>query len=465
MTIVAGLASAAVLLASGAGYATAQHYGGQINHLDAFAGLSDRPADDGATNILVVGSDDRSGLTDDQKAELSVGFDDVGRNTDSMMLVHLGSDGSVGVVSIPRDSYVEIPGYSDADGVRHDATKQKINAAYAMGGAPLMVATVEHATGVRIDHYAELNFAGFVDIVSALGGVDVCAPTALKDTNSGLDIPPGRQTLDGRAGLAYVRARYFDPTSDIGRMKRQQAFLGSLFSKAVSPGVVLDPGKFNRFLESVLSSITTDPGLDTGALMALAQRARATSPSSVTFQTVPITGGENVDGVGAVVAWDKPKADWLFSQLRTEGALGDQPAAPAAPVVERAPADIEVQVYNGSGEVGSGSTAVADLTAAGYNVQGTAQPADGDVVAGTVIEYDPSYDISLRTLQASLPGATTKAMPGIGGVFRVVVGSTYAGVTPVTVAPPTVPASESPDPDVAPTLGPRPHTAADNICE
>jgi hypothetical protein len=94
----------------------------------------------------------------------------------------------------------------------------------------------------------------------------------------------------------------------------------------------------------------------------------------------------------------------------------------------------------------------------------TAQPADGDVVAARS-SSDPSYDISLRTLQASLPGATIKAMPGIGGVFRVVVGSTYAGVTPVTVAPPTVPASESPDPDVAPTLGPRPHTAADNICE
>ena len=259
----AALGSAGVLLFSGLSYAAVTHYGGQMRHADVFAGITERPADDAGVNVLIVGSDDRSALSEDELLALHLGVDDFGRNTDTMLFVHLSTDGSIDVVSLPRDSAVTVPAHIDSDGVEHDESVAKLNSAYGSGGPTLLIETVEDATGVRVDHYAEVDFTGFLDIVDAVGGVTVCVPEAIRDKNSGLDIPAGRSVLASDQALAFVRARAFDPTADLGRMGRQQAFGSAMFSQLTSPSMLLNPGRFSAVLATVLASVTTDPGLTT----------------------------------------------------------------------------------------------------------------------------------------------------------------------------------------------------------
>ncbi len=457
--MVAGVVSLAILGFSGVAYATAGHFTGKIQHVNAFGGLTDRPADDDGTNFLLVGSDDRAGLTRKQKTQLRTGYDDFGRHSDTMMIVHLASDGSVGVVSIPRDSYVEIPTYTDPTGRTIASSRQKINAAYAIGGPALTVAAVEKATGVRIDHYGEINFGGFVSMVDALGTVPVCTNTAIDDKNSGLQIPAGRSELSGPQSLAYVRARSFDPSADLGRMKRQQRFVAAMFNKASSAGILLNPVRLTAFLNATMSTVKTDENLGPTELMGLAQRTRGISPANISFQTIPLDADENIPGVGSVVVWDPVKSATLFAALRSSGPLVADTSGeiPGAPSVSIAPSSIQVRVYNATKAVGLGTRVSSDMRAQGYKVIGTASNYSS-LPAGTktVIQYDPAYDESLKTLQAAFPVATVKAVKGLGRTFRVIVGNDYAGVGAVS-APVT---GTSP----GQSAGDKPRTAADDLC-
>ncbi|MBP7971741.1 MAG: LCP family protein [Candidatus Nanopelagicales bacterium] len=448
---VAIVASAVVLAASGIGYAAASEVTGQVKHVTVFDGMSGRVPNDGGQNILLVGSDDRTGLSKAERKKLHAGQSDYGRHTDSMMIVHIADDGSVGVVSIPRDSYVEIPAYTDADGNTTAASKQKINAAYSIGGPQLAAKTVEQATGVHIDHYAEINFAGFVSMVDGLGGVPVCTKTAINDEKSGLNIPAGKSTLDGPQALAYVRARYFDPSADLGRMKRQQTFLASVFKQATSPAVLLNPVRLMAFFNAAAGSVTTDEGFNKSAMWGIAARMGSVSPSSISFQTVPIGSEVNEPGVGSVVTWDDAAASALFDKLKTGDALTG-PAKAKSETVDVAPSMISVRTYNGSDVSGLGTKAGTDLRDAGFNVVGQAANAQTRTGSDTVIQYDPRYDVSLKTLQAALPNAKTQAVTGLGRTFKVIVGDSYNGVTAVTVAGAS---SDSSD---------KPKTAADDIC-
>ena len=216
-----------------------------------------------------------------------------GRRSDTMILLHLsaGSDKAT-LISLPRDSYVLIPAYKDSKGRQHPAAHNKLNAAYDLGGPALTVQTVQIATGLHIDHYVEIGFGGFVKMVDTIGGVDVCTTKALHDPESGLNLKAGTSKLDGQQALEYVRARYVDPTADLGRMKRQQAFLGSLFRTALSTQVLLNPLKLNAFLGATLSSITLDTHLTRDDLLGLATRTKGLSPSNVVFATVPLSDVE-----------------------------------------------------------------------------------------------------------------------------------------------------------------------------
>lgn len=457
----AALLSAGVLFTSGVGYAAAYHYTGKIEHVPVFAGLASaagqEPADTSEMTVLLVGSDDRTGLSEKRRRKLHVGQDDYGRHTDSMMLVHVNRDNEVSVVSIPRDSLADIPAYTAEDGTMTQASQEKINAAYSIGGPELAVQTVEDATGVTIDHYAEVNFAGFVEMVNALGGVPVCTQTPIQDEKSGLDLPAGRSVLNGRQGLAYVRARYFDPTSDLGRMKRQQAFVASMFKKASSPTVLLNPVRFNSFLDAGISSIKTDDGLGRPQLMKLAQRLGGVDPSAVKFQTVPISGEAELPGVGSVVTWDEPKAQALFAEMSGESA--PKPTQTPTPTVD--PSMITVKVLNGGGVQGMGGTAAQDFKDAGFSVPEYAQDAQTPTGTQTVIEYDPSNVTALATLQAALPDAEVREMPGLGTEFRVTVGSAYAGLA---ASYGTASASASPTADPSAGETEKPRTAADDLC-
>jgi LCP family protein required for cell wall assembly len=439
--LIAAFAAAAILLSSGAAWATVRHYAGQVQRIDAFGEARTAPATGAPLTFLIVGSDSREGLSDRQVRRLHTGWDVYGKRTDTMMLAHLSRDGDVSVVSLPRDSLVTIPAHTDADGVEQPPSEEKLNSAYAYGGAPLLVKTVEQATGLQINHYLEVDFAGFVAMVNALGGVEVCVPADIYDPPSGLQLPAGRSTLKGRDALAYVRAREFDPTADIGRMKRQQGFVASMVNKAVSSDVMLDPAKATGFADAMLGSMQVDQSLDNAQVMELTRRAAQINPSQVTFRTVPVVGERSMGAIGNAVVWDGPGSQAIFTALRDDTEI---PEKPAAPRVNVAPDDIRVQL------LGTGDTAAAayqDFTTAGYSL--VSQPVPGTHTS-TTIEYDPGYDVSLKTLQAALPGARAVEVPGLGSTFRVTVGSDYPGLTTVSVKDPT-------DSD-------KPRTAGDDLC-
>ncbi|MBK6762534.1 MAG: LCP family protein [Micrococcales bacterium] len=433
--LLATVSAAAILLSSGAGWATVQHYAGQVQRIDAFSDQREAPAPGEPLTFLVVGSDSREGLSDRQVRRLHTGWDVYGKRTDTMMLAHVGADGSVSVVSLPRDSLATIPAYTDENGQSHDASEEKLNSAYAYGGAPLLVQTVEGATGLQIDHYLEVNFAGFVKMVNALGGVDVCVPADIYDPPSGLELPAGRSTLKGRDALAYVRAREFDPTADIGRMKRQQGFIASMVSKAASSAVLLiRPGHGHS--SPMLGSMRVDQSLDNSQVMELTRRLANIDPAQVTFRTVPVVGEKPMGAIGNVVVSGRPPSSRPARRHPIPQA--------ACPGGRRGPSEHQCRCSR-TGEIAS--RAYDDFVTAGYSV--AAAPVAGTYTQ-TTIEYDPGYDVSLETLQTALPGTRSVEVPGLGSTFRVTVGPDYTGLTQVSVKDPT--------------QSDQPRTAGDDLC-
>ncbi len=197
----------------------------------------DRPETGDGTNYLIVGSDSREGMSAEEKKKLHTGSAE-GKRTDSMMILHDGSNGPT-LISLPRDSDVEIPSFVGSDsGKKYPGTGRhtKLNAAYAEDGPELLVRTVEFNTKLHIDHYVEIGFAGFANIVDAIGGVEMNIPKAFKDKNSGADFPAGKQTLNGQQALAFVRTRHAFAGSDLDRTKNQQKFLAALASQTATPG-------------------------------------------------------------------------------------------------------------------------------------------------------------------------------------------------------------------------------------
>ena len=204
-----------------------------LQRIPALADYPERPVAAQGTTWLLVGSDSRAGLTPEQQAELTTGGDLGNGRTDTILLVHIpgiGSSTPTTMVSIPRDSYVPIPGYGS----------DKINAAFALGGAPLLAQTVEQATGVRLDHYAEIGFDGFAVLVDAVGGVTMCPTEPISDPLAGIDLPAGCQRLDGRSALGYVRTRA-TPRADLDRMTNQRQFMSAMLHRAASPAVAAQP--------------------------------------------------------------------------------------------------------------------------------------------------------------------------------------------------------------------------------
>ena len=459
MRVATALASAAILTTSGVGYAAVQRYSGQVSLVDA--GTAGGALSDGQPlNMLVVASDDRAGLSRKEKNSLHLGHQDYGAHTDTMMLVHLSGDGShITAVSLPRDTLVTIPDWTDSKGKHHAASQAKLNAAYSIGGPKLMVATIDGATGVTIDHYAEINLAGFLRMVDALGGVDVCLAKATTDKNSGLNLPAGRQTVSGAQALAYVRARYIDPSADIGRMKRQQKFIGAMAKKALSGSTLTNPAKLDGFLSALASSIKTDNGLGPNQMVDLVDRFKAINPSSITMTTVPITGDKHAPGLGDVLMWDQKRAHAIFQTMASDQPIGGHPSPAPSAAVTVAPSSISLQVLNGTSKTGLATTAANALTGAGFVLAAPPANAAATVGTNTVIKYDPRFSESIKTVQAALPGSTAVAVPGFGRTFEVTVGSGFSGVSPVHVAATAKASATSSVPAPVHT-----RTAADDLC-
>lgn len=266
---------------------------------------ADRPASGRGTNWLLVGSDSRQGLTAEQQQELATGGDIGDGRTDTILLVHLpgfGSSTPPTLVSIPRDSYVPIPGHG----------RDKINAAFAMGGAPLLAQTVEQATGLRLDHYAEVGFSGFAVLVDALGGVTVCPSEPISDPLAGIDLPAGCQQLDGRGALGFVRTRA-TPRADLDRMINQRQLMSALLHRAASPAVWLNPWRWYTVPRAAAGALTVDQG---GHAWDLARLGWALHGHPVSM-TVPIGEFTESDS-GSVVVWNRDAARELFEALNSD---------------------------------------------------------------------------------------------------------------------------------------------------
>jgi LCP family protein required for cell wall assembly len=194
----------------------------------------DRPSDQPGTTYLLVGTDSREDLTKEERQELSTG-NPGGSRTDTIMLLHTGSGPNL-LLSLPRDSNVDIPGYGE----------NKINAAYAFGGAPLLVETVEAATGVRVDHYVEIGMGGVAGVVDAVGGIEVCPKTNMVDKQAGLRIKKGCQEVDGTTALGYARSRHTSGIGDIDRVRRQREVVAAVGKAVLSPWTVVNPVRWWR---------------------------------------------------------------------------------------------------------------------------------------------------------------------------------------------------------------------------
>jgi LCP family protein required for cell wall assembly len=445
LAVVAGTLAVVLLAVFGVSAGVVDSLVGKIHRINPFCTSCNRPSG-GATgdlNILVVGSDSRSGLTKAQQKSLHVGHD-AGQRSDTMILLHIPAGGGRAVlVSLPRDSYVTIPAYTSSTGQHVAAQKNKLNAAYSLGGAKLTIRTVELNTGVRIDHYVEINFLGFVKMVNALGGVNICSSTAISDpvhydastggdVGSGLELSKGENHLDGDRALEYVRAREFDPAEgDLGRIKRQQKFMGALVQRAKSAGVLLDPFRLYKFLGAVAGSLTTDDGFGLSQIKRLALTLRSMSPSHVQLLTVPLSDTNYASPVGSAVLWDPTKSTLLFHDFTADRSISNVTKTAKVTI---APSQISLEVLNATTTTGLAAKAAAALANEGFSISSTGNAPTAANPAQTIVEYGPTRAQSAQTVAAAVPGATLRKSTSIGSTVELMVGSNYSGTRSVTVS-------------------------------
>ena len=441
LQVLCGLLSLAVLAGTGWGWNLARVAEASVSRTDAIptAGNTDSSGGKHAgseMNLLLVGMDSRKGLTAQQQQEYSTGDPDGLLDTDTMMLVHIPADGSAAsFVSFPRDIYASIPGYG----------KGKLNSAYALGygaasgsdaakdaaGAQLLIRTISGISGLQIDHFAEVNLLGFINLSTIVGGVEVNLCKATKDSYSGANFPAGVQTITGADALKFVRQRH-GLTSDLDRVTRQQVYIGGLIRNVVSSKLLLDLGKQKQIVEQVGSSVTVDQGLD---LFDLAGQMQSVQPGDITFQTIPGL----TDSPNGLKLPSQQILSTFFGSLTADAAASPSPAAPSssapAPATV-APGSVTVSVLNGSGVTGAAGTAATALTKAGFHAS---SGGNGTRTGTTTIRHRTGDDAAAATLAAQVPGAALAVDDSLAaGHLTLTLGTDFTGFgQPVTIAPTT----------------------------
>jgi LCP family protein required for cell wall assembly len=410
---VSGAMSALVLLFAGSAWGLTSYVNDSIGRVNA--GTAGTPSS-GPLNILLAGVDLRSGLTPQQQQELHVGHD-VSSNSDTMMLIHVSADRSqVTVISLPRDSWVQIPGQG----------MNKINAAFGLGGPQLMVKTVESSTGLTVNDFIQVNFLGFVKVIDALGGVNLCLPNSVNDPYSGLNLTAGVHHVNGLTALEYARDRHSFALSDLARIQDQQRLLASLLSEAISSGTLADPIKLSRFLQAAVAAVKVDQNLN---VTALADQLRGISSRNVTFMTVPLASTNYLTSTGqSAVLWDATASGALFAKLKN-----DKPVVTAAATVHgKNPGGLQhsqvpLEVYNGTMIGGLSAGTGASLTQLGFPVTAGLTWSNQNI-ARTLIEYPPGHLAAAQLVQHVMPGAVLRQVTGLAKI-RIILGSNGAAVT------------------------------------
>lgn len=465
LAVTAGM-SAFVLLTSGGAWAFQNYVTGAIDRITIDGLDRDAGGVEGPMTVLVAGVDRRDGLTKEQIRAAKLGKFP-GERSDTMMLLHVSGDRKrISVVSLPRDSYVTIPahesnGSEGAKGQNVPARPGKLTWAYQFGGASLAVKTVKRATGVSIDHYVEVNFYGFVKMVDALGGVDVCVEQPVDDPKSGLRLAAGKSHLDGMKALAFARTRYsLTGGSDLGRIDRQQQFLAALMKQAMSTETLRNPVKSTKFLDAALGTLTVDDQLAED-LPKMVDEMRELSTDDLAFAKVPLENPDhqatlwNAAAPQSTVKWDEEQAQELFQKIEDDRPLESPKPAPSTPSPTRKPEDrltvppedVSVRVLNAIGTPGLATKAGRQLEEAGFEasvVPGLARRG----LQTTEIRYGPSRAEAAKTLAKALPGAKLKEMEELQAEIQVYVGGDWDDVEKVTVESAEPTPSPSPDTSV-----------------
>jgi polyisoprenyl-teichoic acid--peptidoglycan teichoic acid transferase len=401
-------------------------------------------------NYLLIGSDSRA-FVDDAADAQSFGSraEQTGQRSDTIMVAHVNDDGSGFLVSFPRDLWVDIPGIGNA----------KINAAFN-AGPQRVIETIEDDFKVPISHYLQVDFAGFRNIVNSIGSIPVYFPTPARDRKSGLYInTAGCHQLNGDEALAYVRSRYyeslkdgkysFDPTSDLGRIQRQQYFLRTLASEVVQTAE-RKPWKAMSLVDTMLANLQRDPKLTFSSLRALAYAFHGGSADLQTL-TLP-THPERINGQDALVL-DDAKAAPVLARLREQGGGGSSNDTVPPGVT---PASVHVAVRNGSGRGGAGATMVTALQKAGFSVAGRAENADRSDYDETQVLYGPGAQNKAKLVRAYLGGAGKLVELGGGSPSGFDVAVVIGRDRPTVSTPPTQPAATTPGKTAAPTAAATP---------
>jgi len=450
-----------LLIALGGAYAVYRHLNANIRQVDIAGDLGKQPVDlhPQAENIAIIGSDTRNhqgrgfgqGLVTDQ--------------SDTLMIMHIAADRKwVDVMSIPRDSWVNIPACKMGNGQTSSPTTYKINEAFALGnldgnhtdlGVACTVKTLEQDTGIHIDHFVVVNFEGFRNMVNALGGVEVCNTTRIADPKSGLYLKPGHHLLHGLGALAYVRARYtLGNGSDLERIGRQQAFMSSLIERVKSE--LLNPLAIYHFLDAATKSLTIDSQLGgIHGLYDLAMSVRNLPASAVTFFTLPTyPRSEVVPTDTANVLWTQPEDSQIFQDFVNDTPVSSTTLQPAkAPKISAH--SVSVVVRNGTTQYGLQDTVGGTLQQDGFNVTAETQDASPDVTE-TVIKYHAGSRAQAKLLASKVTGAAIEEVPGTSPRLTLVLGADYGTTAQVSES------SQAATPTPSPSFSSR--TASQNIC-
>jgi LCP family protein required for cell wall assembly len=463
---VAGSLAVVLLIAATGAYLVYRHLNANLHQVNVSGLLGSRPVDlhPQAENILVIGSDTRHGQGRGYGSAAQLNTD----HSDTLLMVHIAANRKwADVMSIPRDSWVNIPACRMGNGQSASPQAFKINEAFTIGnlygnktvlGTACTIRTVEANTHIHVDHFVVVNFAGLKDMVNAVGGVPECNNKPINDPKSGLHLSAGHHMLNGRMALGYVRARYtLGNGSDLERITRQQAFMSALVSRVKAKE--LNPFALYRFLDAATRSITIDSQLGgIHGLYDLATSLKNLPPGKVTFFTLPTYPRSYVDPTDtANLLWTQPQDSLIFQAFRN-----DVPVSEALLKHPRVPhlsqSKIAVVVMNGSTSFGLEDTVGAGLQQYGFRVPHM-RTASSQNVSQTVIRYHAGQEAEALLLAKDLPGVSLSQISGpaeaIGkGHITLLLGSDYG--TAVTMGP----AATTPQP--ASTFAPR--TASQNIC-
>ncbi len=430
-----GLA-AVLVVATLAAYVKYRSFWDSIKRVDVTGLIGNQPPKyDNAENIMVIGSDTRTG-------QHGVGGNLPGCNcSDTLMLLHISPDHhGATVLSIPRDTMVPILGCAASDGTpgqqANPTSFERINAALQAGGPACSWKTVDHETGIHIDHFVQLDFTGFEKIIDDLGGVNICLPISVSNPQSGLNLSAGRHHVWGREALAFWRVREnIGLGSDLQRIQRDQFLMASLVQGIEHSGLLNSPAKMLNVIRDATGAMTTDTGLDQNAMLQVAESLRGLRSSSVQFVTAPNVAYP--PDPGAEVEFAVPQAGELFSAIAHDTTLPKAKKAkrsrstnPATtPVLDAAPSQVKVQVENGSGVSKMATKVGGELTSRGFVVVGTGDASNFNYTS-SVIEYAAASDLpAVNTLKAQLSHVQVVQDATLTpGTITLIVGSTFSAL-------------------------------------